>query len=360
MSGDRGEPMTYRVVGWSTGGVGRLAIRAVARRPDLELVGVWVHGEEKDGVDAGTLAGIDPVGVAATRDADALLALEPDCICYSASGEQQDAGAVPDLVRMLEAGVNVVSVSTPGLVHPAGYHPAWRDALEAAAAKGDASLYSSGIEPGFAGDQLPLTLMTMSDTVRSVRTQEIFRYDGYPVTFVMFEVFGFGKPMEHDAIMSMPGVQSGTWGPPVRMIADRLGVELDEIRETYEKVVTPRTLEVAAGTIEAGTVGAVRFETIGVVHGRDAIVIEHVNRMASDLAPEWPTAARDGTYRIMVEGNPDLTCELTIGQPATASDDGMVATTMRLVNAIPYVCDAPPGLISSLDLPLTTPRFAFD
>jgi hypothetical protein len=221
-------------------------------------------------------------------------------------------------------------------------------------------LYASGIEPGFAGDQLPLTLMTMSDTVRSVRTQEIFRYDGYPVTFVMFEVFGFGKPMEHDAIMSMPGVQSGAWGPPVRMIADRLGVELDEIRETYEKVVTPRTLEVAAGTIEAGTVGAVRFETIGVVHGRDAIVIEHVNRMASDLAPEWPTAARDGTYRVMIEGNPDLTCELTVGQPATASDDGMVATAMRLVNAIPYVCDAPPGLVSSLDLPLTTPRFAFD
>ena len=352
--------MTYRVVGWSTGGVGRLAIRAVARRPDLELVGVWVHSEEKEGVDAGTLAGIDPVGIAATRDADVLLALEPDCICYSASGEQQDAGAVPDLVRMLEAGVNVVSVSTPGLVHPAGYRPEWREALETAAAKGGASLYASGIEPGFAGDQLPLTLITMSDTVRSVRTQEIFRYDGYPVTFVMFEVFGFGKPPEHDAIMSMPGVQSGTWGPPVRMLADRLGVELDEIRETYEKVVTPRTLQVAAGTIEAGTVGAVRFETIGVVHGRDAIIIEHVNRMADDLAPEWPTAARDGTYRIMVEGNPDLTCELTVGQPATASDDGMVATTMRLVNAIPYVCDAPPGLVSSLDLPLTTPRFAID
>ena len=254
----------------------------------------------------------------------------------------------------------MVTVSTPGLVHPAGYQPEWRAQLEAAAAKGNATLYASGIEPGFAGDQLPLTLMTMSDTVRSVRIQEIFRYDGYPVTFVMFDVFGFGKPMEYQAIMSMPGVQSGSWGPPVRMIADRLGVELDEIRETYEKVVTPRTLEVAAGTIEAGTVGAVRFETIGVVDGRDAIVIEHVNRMAGDLAPEWPTASRDGTYRIMMEGNPDLTCELTVGQPDTASDDGMVATTMRLVNAIPYVCDAPAGLTSSLELPLTTPKHVFD
>jgi hypothetical protein len=336
-----------------------LAIRAIVRRPDLDLVGVWVHSAEKDGVDAGTLAGIDPVGVPATTDADALIALAPDCVCYSASGEAMDAAAVPEMARMLEAGINVVTVSTPGLVHPAGYQAEWRAQLEVAATKGNATLYASGIEPGFAGDQLPLTLMTMSDTVRSVRIQEIFRYDGYPVTFVMFDVFGFGKPMEYDAIMSMPGVQSGSWGPPVRMIADRLGVELDEIRETYEKVVTPRTLEVAAGTIEAGTVGAVRFETIGVVDGHDAIVIEHVNRMAGDLAPEWPTASRDGTYRIVVQGNPDLTCELAVGQPATASDDGMVATTMRLVNAIPYVCDAPPGLTSSLQLPLTTPKFAF-
>jgi hypothetical protein len=351
--------MTYRVVGWSTGGVGRLAIRAIARRPDLELAGVWVHSAEKDGVDAGTLAGIDPLGIAATTDADALLATKPDCVCYAASGEGLDAAAVPDMVRMLDAGVNVVTVSTPGLVHPAGYNPEWREQLEAAAARGNATLYASGIEPGFAGDQLPLTLMTMSDTVMSVRTQEIFLYDGYPVAFVMFEVFGFGKPMEHQPIMAMPGVASGTWGPPVRMIADRLGVELDEIRETYEKVVTPRQLEVAAGTIESDTDGAVRFETIGVVGGRDAIVIEHVNRMAPDLAPEWPTARRDGTYRIVIEGNPDLTCELTVGKPETASDDGMVATTMRLVNAIPYVCDAPAGLVSSLDLPLTTPKFAF-
>jgi 2,4-diaminopentanoate dehydrogenase len=351
--------MTYRVVGWSTGGVGRLAIRAIARRPDLELAGVWVHSGDKAGVDAGTLAGIDALGVVATTDADALLATKPDCVCYSASGEGLDAAAVPDMVRMLEAGVNVVTVSTPGLVHPAGYQAEWRAQLEEAAARGNATLYASGIEPGFAGDQLPLTLMTMSDTVSSVRTQEIFLYDEYPVAFVMFEVFGFGKPMEHQAIMAMPGVQSGTWGPPVRMIADRLGVELDDLRETYETVATPRTLEVAAGTIEAGTVGAVRFETIGVVNGRDAIVIEHVNRMAADLAPEWPTASRDGTYRIVIEGDPDVTCELAVGTPETASDDGMVATTMRLVNAIPYVCEAPAGLTTSLDLPLTTPRFVF-
>ena len=188
-----------------------------------------------------------------------------------------------------------------------------------------------------------------------MRTQELFLYDEYPVAFMMHEVFGFGKPLDHQPIMAMPGVQSGTWAGPVMMVADALGVTLDRIRETYEVLPTPRRLEVASGVIEAGTVGAVRFETIGVVDGEDAIVIEHVNRMAADLAPEWPTAERDGTYRIVVEGSPSYQCELVFGQPGTSSAEGMVATAMRIVNAVPRVCDADPGLVSSLDLPLTLP-----
>jgi hypothetical protein len=175
----------------------------------------------------------------------------------------------------------------------------------------------------------------------------------------MFDVFGFGRPTDYQAIMALPGVQSSTWGPPVRMVAAALGVELDEIRETHETRVTPRRLEVAAGVIEAGTVGAVRFETIGVVGGRDAIVIEHINRMAPDIAPEWPSGDRDGTYKIIIDGTPSMECTLTLGSPESASDDGMVATAMRIVNAIPAVCDAEPGLVSSLDLPLTLPRHAF-
>jgi hypothetical protein len=159
--------------------------------------------------------------------------------------------------------------------------------------------------------------------------------------------------------MSSEGAQVGTWGPPVQMVAHALGVELDTIRETYDRRVTERTLEVAAGVIEAGTVGAIRMETIGVVRGEDAIIIEHVNRMADDLAPDWPQSSRDGTYRIVIDGNPNLQCEMTVGTEITASADGMVATAMRCVNAIPFVVDAPPGLVSSLDLPLTLPRYAF-
>jgi hypothetical protein len=115
---------------------------------------------------------------------------------------------------------------------------------------------------------------------------------------------------------------------------------------------------VACGTIEAGTCGAIRTQTIGVVEGRPAIVIEHVNRMAADLAPEWPMGDRDGTYRIVIEGDPDINCTMTVGDPSAAGAGAMVATAMRVVNAIPYVVAAAPGLLSALDLPLTLPRYA--
>jgi hypothetical protein len=347
------------VVVWGTGGVGSIAIATISRRPDLELAGVWVHSPDKVGVDAGTLAGITPIGLAATDDAEALIALAPDCVCYAASGPEGSPAAERDYVRLLAAGINVVTVSSAGLVYPPAFEAKARDRLQAAAAGGGATLYASGIEPGFAADQFVLTILTMSRGIRAVRIQELFDYSAYPVAYMMREVFGFGQPMSHVPLMSYGGAQSGTWGPPVRMIADALGVELEEIRETYDRALTDRQLQTASGVIEAGTVGAIRFETIGVVGGHDAIVIEHVNRMAPDLAADWPAAPRDGTYRVIVEGDPNMQCEFTVGSPETATDEGMVATTMRIVNAIPAVCAAPPGLTHSLELPLTLPVAPF-
>ena len=352
--------MTLRVAVWGTGGVGTHAVRAIARRPDLELVGVWVHSPEKSGVDAGTLVGIDPLGIIATNDADEILARDLDCIVYTASGPMLDAGALPDYERFLNEGINVVTVTSPALVFPPSYPQRQRDRLEAAALGGDSTLYASGIEPGFAADQFPLALLTLSSSIRSVRVQELFTYDTYPVEFTMREVFGFGKPMDHAPIMASTGAQLMTWGPVVQLVAAGLGVELDEIRETWTQEPTPRDLDTAFGPVAAGTVGAVRFETIGVVNGREAIIVEHINRLKMDLVPDWPSAPRDGTYRVIIEGEPDLECELLIGSATNYYESGMLATAMRIVNAIPHVVDAAAGLVSSLDLPLTTPRHAFD
>jgi hypothetical protein len=361
--------MSNRVVVWATGGIGSIAIRAIERRPDLELVGVWVHSEDKVGRDAGELANGEPIGITATNDAEALLALAPDCVIYAASGPERDALAIPDYVKILSAGVNVVTTSTTRLVNPHVYEPSeWREQLTAAAKEGQASLYASGIEPGFAADYLPLVLSTQSSTIERIHSYEIGLYDDYGVPEIMINGMGFGQPLDYEPWVSIPGAIAGEWGGQIRLIGDALGVEISEIRETFDRAVTNRTLSVAMGTVEAGTCGALRMQAIGIVDGREAIVIEHVTRLASDVAPDWPQGIGDLSYRVVIEGDPDIdsTLTATLRDPKRAGIAGMtsgagamVATAMRVVNAVPYVVAAGPGLLSSVDLPLTIPRNAF-
>ena len=354
------KPLRVAVI--STGGVGSIAIRAVARRANYELVGVWVYSPDKVGADAGELVGAGPLGVRTTGDLDEIIALAPDCAVYTATGPEMDAAAVRDYVRLLEAGINVVTTNTPGMMFPDNWIPDLVEKVRAGATAGKATIYTSGIEPGFAGDQLAVVLTTLSNTIRSIRAQEIFDYSDYPNTYFMVDVMGFGKPLDFTPLLALDGAQQLAWGPPIGLVARALDITLDEVIERYERVVTPRELVVACGVIPAGTCGAVRAETMGMVDGEPVIVIEHVNRMAPDLAPEWASAP-NGTYQLVIDGEPNITCDLRLGAadtPAAANAAGMEATAMRVVNAIPYVVDAPPGIATSLDLPLTAPRNALE
>ena len=350
-------PTSTRVVVWSTGGVGSNAIRAVARRQDLELVGVWVHTPAKVGRDAGELAGGEPLGIEATDDADALIALAPDCVIYAASGPERGAGAVPDYERLLAAGINVVTTTSTDLVFPKAADELLHARLDAAATAGGASLYASGIFPGFASDELAVLLTTMSRNIRTLRLIEVSLNDHYPVADVMMDGLGFARGLDFEPFIALPGVIPTVWQGPIRLVASGLGVELDEIQGRVERELTGRDIEVAFGTVPAGTVGAVRTIASGIVGGREAIVVDHVIRMARDVAPDWPTSENDATYIVNIEGDPDIDCRLTLGPPDghDAGEAAMTATAMRVVNAVPFVVAAPPGLLSSLDLPVTVP-----
>lgn len=348
---------------WSTGGVGSIAVEAIARRPDLDLVGVWVHSAEKVGKDAGELAGGEPIGVVATNDADALIALKPDCVVYAASGPERDAGAVPDYLRLLGAGINVVSTSSTSLVYPpAFYSPEWRDQLEAAARSGNVSFYASGIFPGFGSDQLALLLSTQSKTIECLKVTEVALNDHYPVADVMMNGMGFGHSLDFEPMLKTPGFIEMAWKAPIYLMAAGLGVEVSEGRGSLDRRTTDRDIEVAFGIIPAGTCGAVCTRAAGVVNGREAIVIEHIIRMARDVAPDWLSSEFDATYRVDIQGDPDIHCAMNLGEAEGhgAGHAAMAATAMRVVNAIPYVVDAPAGLLSSLDMPNTLPRYAFE
>ncbi len=347
--------MAYRVIQWSTGNVGRFALRAILGHPELELVGVWVSSAAKAGRDAGELCGRPPAGIRATTDADALLALAADCVCYTATADLRPFEAIEDLCRILAAGKNVVSSSVVPLVHPQSFFPEVRDRLADACRRGGTSFFTSGIDPGFANDLLPLVLSGLCERWEEIRILEIINYATYDQPQVLFETMGFGKPLEHTPLLLTPGTLAFAWGGTLRLLADGLGVALDDIRATYERRPAVRPIRIGAHTVAPGTAAALRFEVQGIVAGRPALVVEHVTRLDDALAPEWPQSR--GSYRVVIRGTPTMRCELEFeDERGDHAVGGVQLTATRLVNAIPAVCRAQPGLLSALDLPLITGR----
>jgi 2,4-diaminopentanoate dehydrogenase len=347
-----------RVVQWSTGNVGRHALAGIVAHPDLELAGVWVSTQDKVGRDAGELAGLGELGVTATNDADALLAAKPDCVVYTAMADDRLTEALADLARILRAGVNVVASGPVFLQYPYGVVPEDLVApIHAATAEGRASLWVNGIDPGFANDWLPLVLTSVSQRIDQVRCLEILDYGTYDNAKVLFDIMGFGHPMDETPLLLQPDVLSLAWGSVVRQLAAGLGVTLDRVEDFATRLPAPHRLEIPAGVVEEGTAAALRFEVRGIVGGRPALVLEHVTRLHPDLGPDWPRMPGQGGYRVEITGEPNYTLDLTLtGTDGDHNTGGLKATAMRLVNAIPAVVAAQPGLLTALDLPLVTGR----
>jgi 4-hydroxy-tetrahydrodipicolinate reductase len=349
--------MKYRVIQWGTGFVGKLALRATIERPDLELVGLVVNSPEKVGRDAGGIAGLPPTGVVATDDVEAAAGLDADAVAYFANADLRPADAVQDMARMLAAGKNVVSSSVVALVYPPSAPPSLVAPLEDACRRGGTSCFTTGIDPGFCNDLIPMTLMGLAARVDTVRIQEILDYSTYPNPFTLFSIMGFGQPLDAEPVLLMRGALTMAWGSVVHMMAHGLGVSLEAIREVHERRPAPRRLELRVGTIEAGTSAALRFELQGIVGGRPRIIVEHVTRMHADVAPDWPRSEHGDVYRILIDGNPSITSEIAFrGEDGDHNSGGCLSTAMRALNAIPAVCAAPPGLLSPFDLPLIAGR----
>ncbi|MCW2587507.1 MAG: diacylglycerol kinase [Frankiales bacterium] len=350
--------MSYRVVAWSTGNVGRNAIAGIDARPDLELVGVWVSNPDKAGRDAGELAGLGrSLGVTATTDVEQILALAPDCVVNTAMADHRIFEALADLEQLLRAGINVVASGPVFLQYPSGPAAGLAEGVRQAAADGGASLFVNGIDPGFANDWLALSVTSISERIEEVRCVEVLNYNTYDQGMILFDVMGFGRSLEDVPMLLQPGVLTMAWGSVVHQLAAGLGVELDEVVEWYERLPAPATFEVDSGTIEQGTVAALHFELRGMRGGRPVVVLEHVTRLHDDLGPDWPQPAGQGCYRVVVTGEPNYTLDLQLlGSDGDHNTAGLKATAMRLVNAVPAVVEAPAGLLTALDLPLVTGR----
>ena len=143
----------------------------------------------------------------------------------------------------------------------------------------------------------------------------------------MINRLGFGQPLDYRPWISFSGAIAGEWAAQFKLIGDALGVEVQEVQEVFDRAATDETLDVAMGTVEAGTCGAIRMKAIGVVEGREAIIVEYVTRLAHSVAPDRPTGIGDLSYRVMVTGAPDIdrTLAATLRDPGRAGITSMTS-----------------------------------
>ena len=347
--------MAYRVIQWATGNLGRAAIEGIASHPELELAGCWVHTAEKAGRDAGEIAGITPLGVRATRDADALLASDADCVLYSPL-----LAKASEVMRILESGKNVV---TPlGWFFPDRASASVAE-LEGACRRSGVTLHGTGIHPGGITERFPLMISALSRNIRHVRAEEFSDIRSYAAVNVVRDVMLFGRSPEAAAKSPMLRILGGGFEQSIRMVASALGFALDpETRTRHEMAVATAPIESPVGTLAPGSVAAQRFSWQGTVRG-EPVVTAAVNWLMGEehLDPPWNFGSERERFEIEILGDPPAKVTFhglhpTDLRAAQKRNPGIVATAIHCVSAIPFVCRAEPGILSHLDLPLVHGR----
>ncbi|WP_137148467.1 dihydrodipicolinate reductase [Mycolicibacterium sp. CR10] len=343
---------TYRVIQWMTGDVGQVGVRHFADNPVYDLVAVLVHSEDKVGRDAGEIAGIAPIGVVATDDIDAIVAMDADCVFYTPIIMDVDT-----VCRLLRSGKNVVTTS--GFFHPSpDFHEAGQQ-IRAACADGGTSFHGGGIHPGYAGDILPLTLARVMSRIEKISVYEVVHVlKDAPVDHI--DWMGFGK--DKDRFVAEPtilGMGLPFFAQSMHMIADGLGVSIDDVTAAKVQAATAtEDIPHEQGAIPRGTVAAQRHEWTAWVAGKPLIVF-HALYTTTDpdkLEPAWEMGKT--RYRIVIEGDPptELILQGVEREDGTMAHPGYDWTAMGAINAIPDVCDAAPGWFNHLDLGLIRPR----
>jgi hypothetical protein len=348
----------YRVIQWATGNVGRHAVRGIAEHPETELVGALVYSDAKAGRDVGEICGIGNLGVRATKDVAEILAAGADCVVYAPLLPDLD-----DVCRLLESGKNVVTPT--GWIYPPSAGGEVVARLEAACRKGSSSLHGTGINPGGASDRFALMVSALCRGVSAVRIDEYSDIRNYDAPAVITEVMLMGKPPEEVRGSPMVDFRGAGFRQSIDMVADAMAIRLDGYDARHEMALATAPIEGRFGRLEPGTVGGQRFTWSGMAGGKPAVTTCVTWVMGHDhLEPSWPF---DGEgWIISVDGDPPVRCRLTTAWDTAASDPaaqayrrdhGIIATAQHLVNAIPYVCRAAPGIRTYLDLPMIAGRF---
>jgi hypothetical protein len=337
-----------RVVQWATGNIGSRSLRHIIQHPGLTLAGVYVTSAAKAGQDAGDLCGLPPTGVAATSDADEILALGADCVLYMPASCDLD-----QVCDLLAAGTNIVTTRGEFL-HPGSMPAADRERVDRACAEAGASIHSTGSSPGFISEAMPLVLASIQRRLDALTISEYADLSSRDSPDLLFNLMGFGHPAEEFPPERF-AYGAYSFGPSMRLVAEAVGLPLDSVTAAGEVALTPEKLTIAAGTLDAGTVAGQRMVITGTHAGRPLMTFTATWYCTEVLDPAWTVPGWDG-WQVRVDGDAPLDVDIRFAIPEGRMGEMTPGyTANRAVNAVPYVCAAPPGIRTTVDLPQIIP-----
>ena len=346
-----------RVIQWATGHVGQNALKGILDHPELELVGVRVYGPSKEGVDAGELCGRAPVGVKATRDVDALLALDADCVCYTAIEDDGIEPVVDEWCRILRSGKNIVASTLLPLVYPVDPPARFTDSvklIEEAARESGKTVHVAGLHPGFMCDVLPAMMTGGCRQVEHVSVTESYQsLNVYNEPHLLRDLFGFGVAPEEDKAVEQQrlDVVEDYWGATLKLLAAGMGGTIGKIERSREVAVTDTAIQLPGLLIEAGTIGGIHLQLDALVGKTKLTLHEYALAQADVKLPHWPPPPRTGGYRVEIVGKPNVQVDITFeGPDEDPLDEAFVFTALRLVNSIAATCRAEPGFDDYLSI----------
>lgn len=345
-----------RVFQVATGNVGTEMLRRIRRHPDLELVGVHCYSPEKVGRDVGELAGLEPFGVTATGTVEEILAARPDCVTFH--------GVFPDIdlyLAVLEAGIDVVTTADWITGHHRdrnfgdGPHGKESEAIAAACRRGGSTFYGTGMNPGLAQILTVVHSADVADIEHVTCTESVDVSCHHSVD--TWQNCGFGWPVGDPRIPGKLEVGTRVFEDGVRLIADCLDVALDEVAFEYELGACTKDVDLGWYQLPEGSLGGCLIRYVGKAAGEPKVEIRLEWQMTPHTEPRWDI---QGCYITQIEGDPCIYSKHMIfprrgtdlSNPENFASIGMTVTGMPALNAIPAVVAAPPGIVTSADLPL--------
>jgi 4-hydroxy-tetrahydrodipicolinate reductase len=342
----------YRIIQWATGNVGKASLRSIIDTPDFELVGLYVYGADKVGLDAGDICGVGKVGIAATNDLEAILATRADCVVFNGLGDTKDPDTTEQMIcRILASGKNVVSTAISRHIHAAAMSPQTRERLEAACREGNSSFFSSGINPGFSADALAFAISAVADRIDHIHCIELVDMAHYTSGQIVHEAIGMGKPADYSTPLENDGpVEENAYYTSALLMQDGFDMTFDEVVRSTEKAFAQEAIECPWGVIEKGTIAGLRMRLRGLVGGKPRFTSDMVWKVTDNVPDDWPTG--DSSWIVAIEGDPAINCHIDI-ESKTGRTVSHV-TSAAAFNRVRDVIAAEPGIRTRLDFPLAS------